>query len=99
MHRIVLDSETDWEGWRTATRALVLASADPDEVRWSVRAQDSTADALPEGSGSFSISRTLVSLAGLAIQARDPTRLICSIGLSGAPMPGSACWGKRSIRM
>jgi uracil-DNA glycosylase len=74
MHRIVLDSETDWEGWRTATRALVLASAAPDEVRWSVRAQDSTADALREGSGSFSISRTLVSLAGLAIQARDPTR-------------------------
>jgi probable DNA metabolism protein len=74
MHRIVLDSETDWEGWRTATRALVLAGADPDDVQWSVRAHDNTANALPAGSGSFSISRALVSLAALAIQARDPTR-------------------------
>ena len=30
-------SETDWEGWRTATRALVLAGAEPDDVQWSVR--------------------------------------------------------------
>ena len=74
MRRIVLESETDWEGWRTATRALVLAGAEPDDVQWSVRRHDDGPNALSEGSGSFSISRALVSLAALAIQARDPTR-------------------------
>ncbi len=74
MRRIVLDSETDWEGWRTATRALVLAGVAPDDVRWSVRTHDGDGDALPEGSGSFSVSRALVSLASLAVQARDPAR-------------------------
>ena len=37
-------------------------------------AHDDGPHALPEGSGSFSISRALVALAALAIQARDPTR-------------------------
>ena len=74
MRRIMLESETDWEGWRTATRALVLAGAEPDDVQWSVRGQDDGPNALPERSGSFSISRALVALASLAIQARDPTR-------------------------
>ncbi len=74
MRRIVLEGETDWAGWRSATRALILAGVEPDEVRWSVRAHDGEQDTLPEGSGSFSISRALVSLAALAIQARDPER-------------------------
>jgi DNA polymerase len=72
MRRIVLDSQTDWEGWRTAARALVLAGVAPDDVRWSVGGRGG--DALPEGSGSFGVSRALVSLASLAIQARDPER-------------------------
>jgi uracil-DNA glycosylase len=74
MRRIMLVGETDWEGWRSATRALILAGAEPDEVRWSVRAHDDEQHTLPEGSGGFSISRALVSLASLAIQARDPER-------------------------
>jgi uracil-DNA glycosylase len=74
MRRIALESETDWEGWRTAARALVLAGTEPDEVRWSVRGHDHDPHALPEGSGSFGVSRALVSLAALAIQAREPMR-------------------------
>ena len=74
MRRIVLASETDWEGWRKATRALVLAGAAPEDVRWSVRSHDEEGDPLPEATGSFGISRALVSLASLAIQARDPER-------------------------
>jgi uracil-DNA glycosylase len=74
MRRIVLESETDWEGWRTAARALVLAGVEPDEVRWSVRAHADERHTLPEGSGSFGVSRSLVTLASLAIQARDPDR-------------------------
>ncbi len=69
--RIALDSETDWVGWRGATRALVLAGIAPDAVRWSVGGDS---DALPQGSGSFNVSRSLVSLASLAIQAREPAR-------------------------
>jgi uracil-DNA glycosylase len=74
MRRIVLKSETDWEGWRTAARALVLAGAEPDDVRWSVRADDDAPNALPDSGGSFVVTRALVSLAALVIQARDPTR-------------------------
>ncbi len=75
MRRVVLDSETDWNGWRKATRALVLAGVEPDQVRWSVRAKpEDGSDDLPEGNGGFNVSRSLVTMAGLAIQARDPDR-------------------------
>jgi DNA polymerase len=74
MRRIVLNGETDWEGWRTAARALVLADVQPDDVHWSARANHGEDTELPERSGSFSVSRGLVALASLAIQAREPTR-------------------------
>lgn len=71
MQEVVLESETDWEGWRRATRALVLADAAPETLRWKVGGQR---HALPEATGSFNVSRNLVALAGLAIQAREPHR-------------------------
>jgi probable DNA metabolism protein len=74
MRRIVLENETDWEGWRAAARALVLAGAEPDDVRWSVRAHGDAPNALPDSSGSFVVTRALILLAALAIQARDPMR-------------------------
>ncbi len=75
MPRIVLNSETDWQGWRSATRALVLAGVAPEDVHWSVRAHpDDASQELPEGSGGFNVSRTLVAIAALAFQARDPER-------------------------
>jgi uracil-DNA glycosylase family protein len=75
MRRIVLDSETDWQGWRTATRALVLTDVPPEDVHWSVRAHaDDPAHELPEGTGGFNVPRALVALAALAFQARDPDR-------------------------
>lgn len=74
MRRVVLANETDWEGWRKATRSLVLAGVAPDEVRWSVRSHDEDGDPPQEGVGSFGVSRALVTLAALAIQARDPAR-------------------------
>src|ERR1700675_4113136 len=36
MHFIILDSETDFEGWRKAARGLVLHHVPPSEVKWSV---------------------------------------------------------------
>jgi DNA polymerase len=77
MHTVVLDSETDEAGWRTATRALVLAGVPPQDVLWTVRgAADLFAEQapLPRAEGSFSVSRALVELAGTVIQARDPQR-------------------------
>jgi DNA polymerase len=74
MRRVVLANETDWDGWRKATRALVVAGVAPEEVRWSVRSHDEEGDALQEVSGSFGVSRALVTLASLAIQARDLER-------------------------
>ena len=74
MRRVVLANETDWEGWRKAARSLVLAGVAPDDVRWSVRSHAEEGDPLQESTGSFGVSRALVSLASLAIQARDRER-------------------------
>lgn len=75
MRRVVLSGETDWDGWRKATRALVLAGVEPEQVRWSVRTHpDDASDGLPEGNGGFNVSRSLVTMASLAIQAREPER-------------------------
>ena len=74
MRGVVLANETDWEGWRKATRTLVLAGVAPEEVRWSVRSHDEEGDPLQEETGSFGVSRALINLASLAIQARDPER-------------------------
>jgi uracil-DNA glycosylase len=75
MPQIALDGETDWHGWRTATRALVLAKVPPADVHWAVRnhPHDGTNE-LPQGSNGFHVPRALVALASLAIQARDPQR-------------------------
>nr|WP_294555414.1 UdgX family uracil-DNA binding protein [uncultured Rhodopila sp.] len=71
MRQIVLSSETDWDGWRQAARRLVLAGIEPAELSWSVGGGPAP---LPDASGSFNVSRALVSLASLAFQAREPER-------------------------
>jgi probable DNA metabolism protein len=72
MQRIVLKGETDWEGWRQATRRLVLAGIAPELLTWSVGG--GAAAGLPDPDGSFHVPRSLISLASLAIQARDADR-------------------------
>jgi uracil-DNA glycosylase len=75
MPRVVLDTETDWQGWRNATRALVLSGVPPEDVHWSVRTHgEDAAPDLPEGTGSFNVPRALLGIAALAFQARDPER-------------------------
>ncbi len=71
MPEVVLTSETDWTGWRTATRSLVLAGVEPAAVVWTVGGSPS---GFPRSSGSFAVSRSLVTLAEQAIQAREPER-------------------------
>ena len=40
MHIITLDSETDFDGWRKAARALALNDIAPAEVTWTVRGNE-----------------------------------------------------------
>ena len=71
MRRIVLKSETDWEGWRQATRRLVMAGVEPSELTWAVGGD---AAQIPDAEGTFHVPHALVSLASLAIQARNQER-------------------------
>ena len=72
MPQVRLQSETDWEGWRAAARSLALQGIPPEQVHWGV----SGAHPRPpeETSGTLTVPRTLISLASMAIQARDPER-------------------------
>jgi uracil-DNA glycosylase len=72
MPRVVLSRETEWDGWRSATRALVLAGVRPESVTWTVG--PGRGDPLPAGGGTFGIPRPLLALATQAFQARDPDR-------------------------
>ena len=77
MPSVVLARETDWDGWRRATRAFVLGGVSPEEIVWSVgEAADLFADGAtpPEPTGTFNVPRALVSLAETAILAREPER-------------------------
>jgi uracil-DNA glycosylase len=81
MHHIILDSETDFEGWRNVARALVLNDIKPADVTWIVRGSepelfetpDSEAPAEPP-QGTFSVPAKFVELAKAAILHRDPER-------------------------
>jgi uracil-DNA glycosylase family protein len=72
MPRVVLSRQTDWDGWRSATRALVLAGTPPEDIAWHVG--PGRGDPLPADGGSFGVPRLLVALAAQAFQARDPAR-------------------------
>src|SRR5579864_1024844 len=79
MHLITLDSETDFDGWRMAARALVLNGVTPLEVNWTIRNGTCdlppTASLLPDATeGSFNVPAKFVALARTAILHRDPQR-------------------------
>jgi len=77
MHSVVLAHEVDWGGWRDAARSLALSGIGPDQVTWSVRVVDDLfAQETPAVSvtGTFNVSRALVQLAEIVIQANDPAR-------------------------
>jgi probable DNA metabolism protein len=81
MHFITLDSETDFEGWRQAARALALNGVKPSDVTWTIRGNapelfepSSPAPALEAPHGTFNVSAKFVELAQSAILHRDPER-------------------------
>jgi len=71
MWHVALHDESDWQGWRQAARRLVLAGVEPADVAWSIQGKS---DELPEPTGSFNLPRSLVDLAAVAFQAREPER-------------------------
>jgi uracil-DNA glycosylase len=80
MHIIALDSETDFEGWRKAARALVLNDVRPSDVTWKVEGDEPELFApetspLPDApEGTFSVPAKFVELTRSAILHRDPER-------------------------
>ncbi|WOH68316.1 UdgX family uracil-DNA binding protein [Bradyrhizobium sp. BWA-3-5] len=79
MHDITLDSETDFDGWRKAARALVLNDVKPSDVTWRV-ADDApelfepTDPPLEPPQGTFNVPARFVELAEIAILHRNPER-------------------------
>ncbi|MEH2516207.1 putative DNA metabolism protein [Bradyrhizobium sp. AZCC 1610] len=76
MHHITLDSETDFDGWRKAARALALNNVKPSDVTWRVAedAPELFAPAAPPPEGTFSVPARFVELAQTAILHRNPER-------------------------
>src|SRR3954467_7030633 len=80
MRFISLNSETDFEGWRKAARALALNDVAPAEVTWTVRGNEPELFAPPIATpletphGTFNVPAKFVELAQTAILHRDSKR-------------------------
>jgi len=85
MHFITLDSDTDFEGWRQAARALVLNGVRPSDVTWTTPGlapelfEPLIPTPLPDApqatlQTTFNVSAKFVELAQSAILHRDPER-------------------------
>ena len=76
MHPIIHSSETDFDGWRKAARALVLNDVRPWDVKWKVQPEpfEPMAPPLETPEGTFSVPTKFVELAKSAILNRDPER-------------------------
>ncbi len=80
MHRVVLEDQTDFTGWRDAARALAIAGVPPEEVEWVVAGDETLfadAPAPPEAPAEaprFSVPKSFVDRAAGAILFRDPDR-------------------------
>jgi DNA polymerase len=84
MYLITLDSETDFDGWRKAARALALHRIAPVDVTWGVQGQ--TKDQIPPGlcqapnlppieiESTFNVPANFIKLARVAILHRDDER-------------------------
>src|ERR1700733_5043630 len=83
MHFINLDNETDFKGWRTAARTLILNDVKPAHVTWTVRGNEpelfaAVAEPSPhepaKPAATFNVPAKFVDLAKSAILHRDPER-------------------------
>src|ERR1700742_4245731 len=81
MHHIILDGETDFDGWRKTARTLVFNNVQPTDVSWSVQGSEpglfeasAIETPLEPPQGTFSVPAKFVELAKAAILHRDGDR-------------------------
>lgn len=79
MRTITLDAPDDFDAWRDAARALVLAGVAPQDVSWRIAGEGGDLYAgedapLPEATGTMSVPRAFPDLARSAILHSDPER-------------------------
>ena len=81
MHSVTLASQTDFDGWRRAARAAVLADVAPDRLVWRVAgdsgdllATEDLADLPPVDAPQFNVSKSFVALAKEIVLHADPER-------------------------
>ena len=83
MKRVTLASQTDFDGWRKAARAAVLAEVSPDQIVWTVDGADGdllgtdeiSADTVPAvDQPQFNVPKAFVALAKELVVHSDPER-------------------------
>jgi DNA polymerase len=82
MYTITLDGETDFDGWRTAARALAMNDVRPVDITWRVKGntpdlfEELPSQPLPEipPEATFNVPAKFVTLVQDAILHRDPAR-------------------------
>ena len=77
MRVVTLAGEDDFEGWRTAARALAAAGVPPGDIAWqSGAAPDLFGDeaVLPTAASAFPVPRAFITLAETVICHKDPER-------------------------
>lgn len=78
MHLATLAADDDFEGWRTAARALILAHVPPEDIVWQIGddATDLFASGTPPAKDgqAFNVPRAFLDLARVAILHADPQR-------------------------
>ena len=81
MKRVVLATQTDFSGWRTAARSAVLAEIPPDRLVWTVDGEngdlfgdDIAADVAAVERPRFNVSKAFVALAREIVVHSDPQR-------------------------
>lgn len=77
MRTVTLDQSDDFDGWRDAARALVLAHVPPEQIMWQVGAPNdlfASDDPLPAANAPLSVPRGFVDLAKTVVCHSDPER-------------------------
>ena len=75
MHRAYVTSDHDFESWRDAARALILAGIPPQEIDWRVGEAAADASVPPPLPGAgISVPKGFFDIARLAIAHDDPNR-------------------------
>lgn len=73
---VTLASQTDFDGWRAAARALAMEGVDPADVEWAVQENGAAGEIPPSNAagGDLRVPRAFIEAAGTAVLHSDPGR-------------------------